>query len=475
MRKQGAARRAAPFHDGLGMSTTNDTIVAIATATGEAGLAIVRLSGPGALDVARRLAGARALPREGVRSHLARAATLRDATGEVLDHGLVLPMLAPRSYTGEDVVEFHCHGGALCARRVTGACRDAGARPAGPGEFTRRAFLNGRLSLDQAEAVADLIHAEDELAARAALRQLRGGLRRDVEAIERPLLDLLARLEGGLEFEGDDAAAVAVPRAGLLAVLDAALAALALLLADADAARRVREGVHVVLLGAPNAGKSSLFNALLSQERALVDAEPGTTRDVVAARLHHGGVSFVLHDTAGLRSDGGRVEALGMARAREAAASADVVLLLSELSATSGSDVADAPAGVVVLKVATKADLADPSRREAARREGRLVTSAHGGTGLDELRAALLAAVDGERLREVADLGHAFHERHRHRLAAAREELAALRDEVALRAAPAEVAAGLLAGILAELGEVTGRVFSENLLGEVFARFCVGK
>ncbi len=461
------------------MSTPTDTIVAIATAAGEAGLAIVRLSGPAALDVARRLVGERALPRGGVRSHLAFAATLRggaaaDEGREVLDHGLVLPMLAPRSYTGEDVVELHCHGGALCARRVVRACRDAGARPAGPGEFTRRAFLNGRLSLDQAEAVADLIHAEDELAGRAALRQLRGGLRRDVGAIERPLLDLLARLEGGLEFEDADAEASAVPRAGLLIVLDAALAALARLLADADAARRVREGVHVVLLGAPNAGKSSLFNALLAQERAMVDAEPGTTRDVVTARLRHGGVVFVLHDTAGLRPEGGRIEALGMTRAREAAAAADVVLLLSDLTAPDGEEVAVA-AGVTILKVATKADLAAAARRDAARASGRVVTSAHDGAGLDELRATLLAAADGERLREVADLGHVFNERQRYRLAAARDELATLRDEVAQRDAPAEVAASLLAGILAELGEVTGRVFSEHLLGEVFARFCVGK
>lgn len=460
------------------MTAPQDTIVAVATAAGEGGLAIVRLSGPGALAVARRLAGERALPRRDVPSHLARAATLRaPADGEALDRGLVLPMLAPRSYTGEDVVELHCHGGALCARRVVRACLDAGARPAGPGEFTRRAFLNGRLSLDQAEAVADLIHAEDELAGRAALRQLSGGLRREVGAIEGPLLELLARLEGGLEFEGEDAVAAAVPRDRLLAVLDAGLAALVALLADADAARRVREGVHVVLLGAPNAGKSSLFNALLAQERALVDAEPGTTRDVVAARLRHGGAVFVLHDTAGLRPDGGRVEALGMARAREAAASADVVLLLSDLADLADPRAGDVPAdaGATVLRVATKADLADAARRAAAREAGLVVTSARDGSGLDELRAALLAAADGGRLREVADLGRVFNERHRYRLAAAREELAALRDEVALRGAPAEVAAGLLAGTLAELGEVTGRVFSEHLLGEVFARFCVGK
>jgi len=457
------------------MTASHDTIVAVATPPGEGGVAIVRLSGPDALAVARRLAGERALPAGDVRSHLARAATLRaPADGEELDRGLVLPMLAPRSYTGEDVVELHCHGGSLCVRRVVRACLDAGARPAGPGEFTRRAFLNGRLSLDQAEAVADLIHAEDELAGRAALRRLGGGLRHEVESIERPLRELLAHLEGGLEFAGEDAAAAAVPRDRLLAVLDAALAALAALLADADAARRVREGVHVVLLGAPNAGKSSLFNALLAQPRALVDAEPGTTRDVVAARLRLGGAVFVLHDTAGLRPDGGRVEALGMARAREAAATADVVLLLSDLAAPQERD-APVAAGVTVLRVATKADLADAARRAAACEAGFVVTSARDGTGLDDLRAALLAAVDGERLREVADLGRVFNERHRRRLASAQLELAALREEVALRDAPAEVAAGLLAGILAELGEVTGRVFSEHLLGEVFARFCVGK
>lgn len=481
-----------------------DTIVALATPEGEGGLAVVRLSGPGAVAVVRALLSARSASREIV-SHRAWRAVLRwpgeaagrrvapragaaadprpgePRPGETLDEAIVLPMLGPRSYSGEDTVELQCHGGRLTARRVVAACVAAGARPAAPGEFSRRAFLNGRLSLDQAEAVADLIHAEDELTARAALRQLRGGLRDELASLEAPLRSLLAELEGRLEFSADEPAEgeplAAEPR------LAAAMARLDALLAAAPAARRLREGVQVVLAGPPNVGKSSLFNALLGQERSIVDPEPGTTRDVVEAVLNHDGCRFVLHDTAGLRAGAGRVESLGQSRARAAMARADIVLRLR----AAGSELEPAwelelPPGAIGLSVVTKGDLQvagergveAPDAAAALAPGGTLITSARTGFGVAALRQALAAAADRAKLREVAAQGWLLNERHRHALLTARRELEEVRE--ATRAdAGEEVVATLLAGVLARLGEVSGRVFTERLLDEVFSRFCVGK
>lgn len=501
---------------------SGDTIVALATPEGEGGLAVVRLSGPGAIAIVRALLPAGSASR-GIVSHRAWRAVLRwpggaanaatnaatnaaagaeavdgalagePRPGEPLDEAIVLPLLGPRSYTGEDTVELQCHGGRLTARRLVAACVAAGARPAAPGEFTRRAFLNGRLSLDQAEAVADLIHAEDELTARAALRQLRGGLRDELASLEAPLRRLLAELEGRLEFSADDPAGCE-PLAAEPG-LAAAASRLDALLAAAPAARRLREGVQVVLVGPPNVGKSSLFNALLGHERAIVDPEPGTTRDVVEAVLSHAGCRFVLHDTAGLRAGAGRVESLGQSRARAAMARADIVLRLREAGQALEPEPGWRPelaARAVVLSVVTKGDLAGAEGRgasasRAARRgeagpgaaaarapDGALITSARTGLGVTALRQALAAAADQAKLREVAAQGWLLNERHRHALLSARAELEEVRD--AARAdAGEEVVATLLAGVLARLGEVSGRVFTERLLDEVFSRFCVGK
>lgn len=443
------------------------TIAAVATPPGPAGLAVVRVSGADALGVGRRVTSLPAAAWAADAGHRARLAEVRrPGGGEALDQVLVLPMHGPGTYTGEDAVEFFCHGGAVPASLVLEACLAAGARQAGPGEFTRRAFLNGRLSLDQAEAVADLIHAEDRLAARAALARLRGGLRAQVEAVERPLLDLLAELEGSLEFSEHEPADV--PPARTAAVLDAAVAAVERLLADADAGRRVRDGVRTVLAGPVNAGKSTLFNTLLGRERALVDADAGTTRDVVTARLELEGLTFRLHDTAGLRDAAGRVEAAGIARTREALAGADLVLWLRPLDDPAVPDPPETDAPVLTL--ATRCDLAP----RAAAPAGALRISSRTGEGLDELRAAMVRIAGAERMHEVARAGHALARRHRERLRDARDALAELRGMVAA-GAPDEVTASLLTPPLRSLGEVTGRVFSERLLGEVFSKFCVGK
>ncbi len=454
-------------HDG----TYQDTIAAVATPEGEGGLAVVRLSGPRAPEIAVALLSDGGATIE-LATHRAFVGIPRDPrTREDLDEVLVLPMLAPHSYTGEDVVEFYCHGGRLPARLVVEACLAAGARPAGPGEFTRRAFLNGRLSLDQAEAVADLIAAENRLAAKGALRQLRGAFKRHMADLEAPLLALLAELEGGLEFGEEDAPPPASGES--LAVLDEALARAEALLAHARAGRLLREGVQVVLVGPPNAGKSSLFNALLDEARALVDYEPGTTRDVVEARIVHRGCTFNLHDTAGLRGDGGRVESMGVERARRAAAAADLVVRVVDLSSGPYDVEPDADLAAPVLVVGAKADLvadADLRRVDASV----VVTSARDGRGVAALKDALHAAAAAERLDAAASLGVVLNRRHVRRLESFRDELRDLRAHVDDGAAQ-EVVCTLLQTALCELGEITGRVFTEKLLGEVFDRFCVGK
>jgi tRNA modification GTPase len=447
----------------------HDTIVAIATPEGAGGLAVVRVSGAAAVAIAGALFRP-ARPGAALASHRARVGLIVSVAGEALDEALVLPLLAPRSYTGEDTVEFHCHGGRMPALRVLNACVAAGARPAGPGEFTRRAFMNGRLSLDQAEAVADLIHAEDELTAAAALAQLRGGLRQEVAAIEGPLRDLLADLEGGVEF-GEAGLARGVGRERIAADLRAACGGLDHLLALAPAARQLRDGVRVVLAGPPNSGKSSLFNALVGRERALVDAEPGTTRDVVSASVQYGGLTFVLHDTAGLREGGGRVEGRGMDLARAAVAEADIVLWLHDLTVPAAPDPDETVegAGARLLRVGTKSDLADGPAG------GDVVTSARTGAGIGALREALLTAADDAGMREVARSGLLLNVRHQYRLMDARGSLAELLAAAEAGEVGEEIVAGLLGAVLARLGEISGRVFTEQVLADIFARFCVGK
>ncbi|HPF69372.1 MAG TPA: tRNA uridine-5-carboxymethylaminomethyl(34) synthesis GTPase MnmE [Candidatus Krumholzibacteria bacterium] len=439
------------------------TIVALATPEGMGGLAVVRLSGPDAVALAGRVFRSARFA-AGAASHTAVYGTLHrpgDAAA-VIDRCLALTLRAPHSYTGEDTVEFQLHGGRAVARLAVAACREAGAAPAAPGEFTRRAFLNGRLSLDQAEAVADLIAAESEQAARGALNQLCGGLARELAAVEAPLLDLLARLEGSFEFVDDDEAG-AEP-AGVGAELRAAVAGLERLLALAPAGRLLRDGVQVVLAGPVNAGKSALFNALVGEDRAIVDDEAGTTRDVVSARVVRAGAVCVLHDTAGLREDAGRVEGKGMARTRQAVDEADIVLAVSS---TAPFTVAAPRAAVIAVR--TKADLGRDGTQGFD-----VVTSSVTGEGVAALWSSIDAAVQARGLGDAVALGVMLNERHAARLASCRGDLLALAAD-ADGGAPAEVTATMLASILGALGEVSGRVFTEHLLDTVFKRFCVGK
>jgi len=452
------------------------TIVALATPEGSGGLAVLRLSGPDARAIAGRVFTARRFGPK-MRSHVAvygilhtprNYSTHSSSTGYEIDRCLAIPFVGPRSYTGEDTVEFHCHGGRAVVRQALAACREAGAEPATAGEFTRRAFLNGRLTLDQAEAVADLVGAGSDRAARAALRQLEGGLDDQLRYLEQPLLDLLARLEGSFEFLDEEEVDVPADEAAQI-VRDAA-ERIDELLAMAPAGRLLRDGVQVVLVGPPNVGKSSLFNALVGEERAIVDEEPGTTRDVVSGRIERDGLAYVFHDTAGLRKEAGRVEHKGMDRARREASAADVVIALRDVSGPGAGGHLPGDVSAPVIVVGTKADLGEVSTTVD------VVTTSVDGRGLDELWTRLVETVHDRRLDEAVSLGVVLNERHRGRLAQCREDLKEL--VVLLEGeAPAgtEVTGTVLASILGRLGEISGRVFTEHLLETVFDKFCIGK
>lgn len=452
------------------------TIVAQATPEGSGGLAVLRLSGPDALAIAGRVFTARRFgPR--MRSHVAvygilhtpkSDSTESSSVNYEIDRCLAVPFLGPKSYTGEDTVEFHCHGGRAVVRQALAACREAGAEPATAGEFTRRAFLNGRLTLDQAEAVADLVGAGSDRAARAALRQLEGGLDDQLQHLEQPLLDLLARLEGSFEFLDEEEVDVPADEAARI-VRDAA-ERIDELLAMAPAGRLLRDGVQVVLVGPPNVGKSSLFNALVGEERAIVDEEPGTTRDVVSARVERDGLAYVFHDTAGLREEADRVEYKGMDRTRREAAAADVVIALRDVSLPGAAGRPPDDVSAPVLVVGTKADLGEVSTAVD------VVTSSVDGRGLGELWSHLVKTVHDRRLDEAVSLGVVLNERHRGRLAQCREDLDELVALLEREPPPGtEVTGTVLASILGRLGEISGRVFTEHLLETVFEKFCIGK
>lgn len=429
-----------------------NTIFALASGAGRAAVAVLRLSGPGTPAIVTALAGRLPPPR------LAALRTLRRG-GTTLDRALVLWFPAPASYTGEDAAELHLHGGPAVIAAAGEALVALGARPAEPGEFTRRAFLHGRLDLLEAEGIADLIAAETEAQRRQALRQAAGGLSARVADWAARLTVLLARAEAFIEFEeeelpGDLDAAVIRDAAGLRAEMAA-------LLAEGARGERLRDGVAVAILGAPNAGKSSLLNALAGRDAAIVSARAGTTRDVVEVRLVLEGVPVTLADTAGLRATADEIEAEGVRRALARAEAAELRLLV--FAADAPPDAATlALAGEGALLVASKSDLGPP------RLAGALPVSAVTGEGMAALRAALAREVAARAgLAASAGLTRA---RHRAAVGEAVEWLARIEG-----APLPELRAEALRAALAALGRLTGRVDVERVLDLVFGEFCIGK
>ncbi|WP_298160304.1 tRNA uridine-5-carboxymethylaminomethyl(34) synthesis GTPase MnmE [Brevundimonas sp.] len=429
-----------------------DTVFALATAPGRGAIAVLRLSGPGTDQVLT------ALGAPGLKPRLASLRTLRHG-GAVLDQALVLRFPGPASYTGEDCAELHLHGGRAVIDAVSSALIDLGLRPADPGEFTRRAFENGRMDLAQAEAVADLIDSETSAQATQALGQLDGALSQTYAGFRRDLLTALALVEAEIDFPDEDVPDHLARSAG--PVLDRLTADLDKALDDADRGRRVREGYRIVLIGETNAGKSALFNALVERDAAIVTAIAGTTRDVLDADLVIGGYAVTLSDTAGLRESADLVEAEGVRRARARAEAADLRLWVRAPGDPDGEAAAFArPDDFVVW---TKADLA------VAAGEG-IAVSALTGEGLRALHDALAARL--ARDLSGADFPAVTRERHRRRLSEAASAVAAARGH--LSAAP-ELAGDDLRRAADALGRVTGAIGVEDILGEVFSTFCIGK
>jgi tRNA modification GTPase len=432
-----------------------DTIAAVATPPGRGGIGVVRVSGPRVAEIARALLGRLPKPRH------ATFAAFRDARGETIDRGLALFFPAPRSYTGEAVLELHGHGGPVVLRELLAACIDAGARMAEPGEFTRRAFLEGRIDLAQAEAVADLIDAATREAARSALRSLSGEFSTAIGELRSKLVELRALTEAMLDFPEEELEPL--HRQDAEARLAHVRAALQEVFGKSRRGSLLRTGVHVVLAGSPNVGKSSLLNRLAGEERAIVTPIPGTTRDALREPVQIDGVALTVVDTAGLRTASDELERLGMERTRREVAHADVVLIVAE-AGTAPVPLEDLPGGGVRLHVFNKLDL-HPGFTAPS---GAVAVSARTGAGLEPLRKAILDAAGWSGSGDSVFLAR---ERHLRALAACAEHLA----RAAAEGERWELFAEELRLAHDQLASITGAFTSDDLLGEIFARFCIGK
>ncbi len=441
--------------DRKGPERTAGAIVARATPPGRGGVAVVRVSGEGVRRIAQNLLGELPPPRR------ARLVSLAESSGELLDRGLALFFPAPASFTGEDVLELQVHGSPVVCDLLIARICELGARPAGPGEFSRRAFLNDRMDLSQAEAVADLIEAAGAAAARAAARSMQGAFSEAVEALVARLTRLRAHLEATLDFPDEEVDPL--EDRALARGFDALGKEFAAVAEAAERGRILRDGLSVVLSGEPNAGKSSLLNALAGEPAAIVAAEPGTTRDLVRVQISVKGIPVELIDTAGLRPAGDGVEREGMRRAHAAGERADLVLRVWDAAAGR----AEPPPAERAVLVRNKVDLTG----EAAGRlpSGAVNVSAATGAGLEALRELLEERAGG------APDG-AFSARARH-IGSLKEAGRKYRQAASLfaRRQSAELVAEELRLAQEFLGEITGAVSSDDLLGEIFSQFCIGK
>ena len=445
-------------------------IAAIATASGPGAIAIVRLSGDGVLDIADRFCPSSAYRPSSMPGGAFRLFRLHDpGDGTIIDEALVLVFRAPKSYTGDDTVEFQIHGGGAAARRLLNALFLVGVRPAEPGEFSKRAFLNGRLPLDRAEAVMDLVGARTEKAARAAAEQLCGAVGRAVNEVWDALVALCADVEATLDFTDEEAEGL-VPVADFERRANGLSSRLLELAGTVREGRILREGALVALSGPPNAGKSTLFNALLGTERAIVNEEPGTTRDSLEETIVIDGFAIRLVDTAGLRENApSAVEREGVVRARAVVETADLVLDCMEAGEKASSPLAPPAQSQKRLHVFTKSDL----HQAFLPPEGAIAVSARTGYGMDELRGAIVRLILGG---APSSPEVAVSDRH---AALLREAAHAVEDASAMWRKDAEDAAVPVASRLRAaadaLGRITGRTFGDDVLDAVFGRFCIGK
>jgi tRNA modification GTPase len=468
------------------LARASDPIVAIATASGRGAVGIVRVSGARLAPLIEALCARPLKPRE------ATYLPFRDAAGEAVDHGLAIHFPAPHSFTGEDVLELQAHGGAVVLQLLLARCLEAAAEPdavtgrprlpglrvAEPGEFSQRAFLNGKIDLAQAEAIADLIDASTEAAARSAGRSLSGAFSREIHTLRDALIHLRMLVEATLDFPEEEIDFLQkADAAGQLARLQAQLAAVQ---QRARQGALLREGIKVVIAGQPNAGKSSLLNALAGAELAIVSAVAGTTRDVVSQTIQIHGVPLHVADTAGLRESSDEVEQIGVARAWGQIESADAVLFLHDLTRAAAPDYAAAdaeilrglreklPAGVPVLDVWNKLDAASSAPVPA---EG-IALSAKTGAGIEALREQLLAMAGWQAVPEGVYLARA---RHVQALGQVEMHLALAAEHLAAHAQSLDLLAEELRLAQNALNEITGEFGADDLLGVIFSRFCIGK
>jgi tRNA modification GTPase len=458
---------------------TTGTIAAIATAVvpQQGSVGIVRVSGSQAIAIAQNLFHAPG--RQVWSSHRILYGYIRHPqTQQLIDEALLLLMLAPRSYTREDVVEFHCHGGIIAVQQVLQLCLENGARLAQPGEFTLRAFLNGRLDLTQAESVADLVGARSPQAAQIALVGLQGKLAHPIRQLRANCLDILAEIEARIDFEED---LPPLEAKGIISAIDHIAAEITKLIATKDQGELLRTGLKVAIVGRPNVGKSSLLNAWSQSDRAIVTDLPGTTRDVVESQLVVGGIPIQVLDTAGIRETTDQVEKIGVERSRRTASAADLVLLTIDASAgwTTGDQeiyeqVQDRPLILVINKI----DLVEEDERNTLQSQipnlkSQIMTAAAKSQGIDALETAILEIVQTGKI-QAADMDLAINQRQAAVLIQAKISLGQLQSTIAQQL-PLDFWTIDLRDAIHAFGEITGEEVTESVLDRIFSKFCIGK
>lgn len=455
-----------------------ETIAALSTPPGQGAIGVIRLSGPDAMTIADDLFKGRKLAAQA--SHTLHFGRITDTAGNVVDEAVAALFKGPHSYTGEDVVEFSCHGSPYILQQVLQLCLEAGARAAQPGEFTQRAFLNGRLDLTQAEAVADLIASESEAAHQSAMHQLRGGFSRQLKEMREQLINFAALIELELDFGEEDVEFA--DRTQLYQLLGEIHLATQQLIDSFRLGNAVRNGVAVAIIGAPNAGKSTLLNALLNEERAIVSNIAGTTRDTVEETMHLGGILFRFIDTAGIRAHtDDLIEQQGIARSRQKAAQADVVIVLLDGEALAAADadinaIADFAAGARQrLLVINKTDLLpDPAALQAVHPEALLI-SAQSGRGLPVLKERLISLVTGGEAGISAGQTIITNTRHLEVLRQIQKAVASIKEGMDQQLS-GDLLSHHIRQALFYIGALTGEVqVDRDILGTIFGKFCIGK
>lgn len=459
------------------------TIAAIATAPMEAGIGVIRLSGPDALSIGQAVFSFKSLPKDIRPGRLYYGSVVDPLDSSIIDNGFLVYMKGPASYTGEDVVELQLHGSPAALRKALEAVLRSNVRIAGPGEFTKRAFLNGRLDLAQAEAVIDVIRARTDDALKSAQARLEGRFSEKVNLLKQGVFSLLSRIEAELDFpEEEDTGSM--PMDALLADIEAWADGVKKLLSTFEEGRALRQGVKTLILGRPNAGKSSLLNILLEEERAIVTEFPGTTRDIIEEAVNIKGVPFILMDTAGLRESADFIESIGVRKAKEKIATADIILFVLDAANPSFDEdkkLLQFAEGKKILLIANKTDIVGAEIREEVKRNfpgmRTIFISALIGAGIEALKQALYEEATGHNLRQKGDAvesGLVASVRHKDSLQGALNGL--VRAKAALsQGMEKEFIAADLREALNHLGEITGEVFTEDILDKIFSEFCIGK